>query len=83
MTHDATFHIIRIAIQAEAFVIDLKFVTPPELTDCIKTVSIPITDLDQALDHTVQNLWRQTGDWLQHEYEQGPPFGFLKEMFDS
>ena len=83
MPSDATFHIIRIAIQAEAFVIDLKFTNPPELVDCIKTISLPIPDLDLALDHTVQNLWRQTASRIQYEYEQGPPYSFLKDILDS
>ena len=84
MDYDATFHIIRIAIQAEAFVIDMKFTAPPELAECIKSVSIPIADLeDQVLGQTVQILWKQTADRIQHEYEQGPPFSFLKDMLDS
>lgn len=83
MSHDATFHIIRIAIQADGFVIDLKFATPPELEGCIKSVSTPIANLEnQALGQSIQDLWKQTADLIQHEYEQGPPFSFLKDMLD-
>ena len=83
MSHDATFHIIRITIQADGFEIDLKFTTPPELEGCIKSISIPIAELEtQALGQSIQGIWKQTADLLQHEYEQGPPFSFLKNMFD-
>ena len=83
MTSDTTFQIVRIAIQADGFAIDIKFTTPPEIAGCIKTLPIPIADLEtQPLGQSIQDLWKLTADQIQHEYEQGPPFSLLKDMFD-